>query len=157
MQTPCRRPSRVRLVVLAGLWVAGLAGLGTAVQAQAGKPATAPAFPLDFTTFRAKVEPVFLKKRPEHARCVVCHSQGTNFRLQELSPGATGWTEAQSRKNFEQVQRLVVPGNPAASRLLLMPLAEEVGGIHFHPGGKHFMSLNDPEWKGMADWVKATR
>ena len=83
--------------------------------------------------------------------------QGTNFRLQELSPGATTWTEAQSRKNFEQVQRLVVPGNPAASRLLLMPLAEEVGGIHFHPGGKHFLSLTDPEWKGMADWVKATR
>ena len=73
------------------------------------------------------------------------------------SPGAKGWTEAQSRKNFEQVQRLVVPGNPAASRLLLMPLAEEVGGIHFHPGGKHFMSLTDPEWKGMADWVQATK
>ena len=155
MQTRHYRSVRACVVALAVIGFGTATGGGVALAAQAPRPAAA--FPLDFATFRAKVEPVFLKKRPEHARCYVCHSQGTNFRLQELSPGATTWTEAQSRKNFEQVQRLVVPGNPAASRLLLMPLAEEVGGIHFHPGGKHFLSLTDPEWKGMADWVKATR
>ena len=39
---------------------------------------------LDFDTYKTKVEPMFLEKRPGHARCVVCHSTGTAFRLQQL-------------------------------------------------------------------------
>jgi len=49
---------------------------------------------LDYATFRAKVEPIFLKKREGHARCVVCHAgAGNAFRLQPLAPGATTCTE----------------------------------------------------------------
>jgi hypothetical protein len=48
---------------------------------------------LDFEVFKAKVQPIFLSKRPGHARCYVCHSQGTNFRLQPLSAGSTAWNE----------------------------------------------------------------
>ena len=45
---------------------------------------------LDYTTFVAKVQPIFLKKREGHARCVVCHAgAGNAFRLQPLAPGAT--------------------------------------------------------------------
>jgi hypothetical protein len=38
-----------------------------------------------------------------------------------------------------------------------MPLAHEAGGTEFHPGGKHWDSQNDPEWKTLADWVNHGR
>ena len=55
------------------------------------------------------------------------------------------------------VKKFVRPGNPKESRLLVMPLAHEAGGTEFHPGGKHWESQNDPEWKALADWVNGTR
>lgn len=109
---------------------------------------------LDFATFESKVEPIFLKKRPGHARCVACHvDAGTAFRLQPLDEGAKTWTEEQSRKNFEVVSKLVVPGDPKASRLLIHPLAHDGGGDIFHGGGRQFASMNDPDWRTIADWV----
>jgi hypothetical protein len=112
---------------------------------------------LDFDVFKSKIEPLLLEKRPGHARCYVCHSTGTAFRLQQLSPGAKTWTDEQSRKNFEMIKRFVLPGVPLKSRLLTMPLAEEAGGTAFHPGGKHWESQSDPEWKTLADWVDAKK
>ena len=123
----------------------------------APQPPAASSSPLDFDTYKAKVEPLFLEKRPGHARCVVCHSTGTAFRLQPLTRGQTTWSDEQSHKNFEMVTRFVLPGVPAKSRLLVMPLAHEAGGTEFHPGGKHWQSQDDPEWKTLADWVNKTR
>ena len=108
---------------------------------------------LDYDVFKTKVEPLLLEKRPGHARCYVCHSTGTAFRLQALSPGARTWNEEQSQKNFDMVKRFVLPGVPMKSRLLTMPLAAEAGGVAFHPGGKHWTSQDDAEWKVLADWV----
>jgi len=122
------------------------------VQGQAAAPQAGPKG-LDFQTFRTKVQPIFLAHRGEHARCYACHSQGTPLRLQELSPGATEWNEDQSMKNFQALARVVVPGQPKLSRLILMPLAHEAGGTEFHPGGKHFTSLEDPEVKVIAAWI----
>ena len=115
-------------------------------------PATGPRG-LDFETFRTKIQPIFLAKRGDHARCYACHSQGTPLRLQEISPGTSAWTEDQSRANFAAMQRVVVPGQPKLSRLLLMPLAHEAGGTEFHPGGKHFMTMDDPEVKTLVAWI----
>lgn len=113
---------------------------------------------LDFEVYRAKVEPIFAKKRPNHARCVVCHSANNSaFRLEPLPPGATEWTDEQSRKNFSYVSKLVVPGNPGASRLLRQPLAHEAGGEEFHSGGRQFTSKDDPDWKTISDWVAAAK
>jgi hypothetical protein len=122
-------------------------------------PATsAPAAPaLDFATFRTRIEPILLAKRPGLARCYTCHSQGTTFRLQRLQPGQTTWEEAQSRLNFQAVLRVVVPGDPSASRLLMVPLAAEAGGDPFHPGGKHWRSQTDPEWQTLAAWVRGAQ
>jgi hypothetical protein len=108
---------------------------------------------LDYNAFKTKVEPLLLEKRPGHARCYVCHSTGTAFRLQALSPGATTWNDEQSQKNFQMARRFVLPGVPMKSRLLTMPLAAEAGGVAFHPGGKHWASQDDAEWKVLADWV----
>jgi hypothetical protein len=30
---------------------------------------------VDFEFFKTRVEPIFLKKRPTHARCYVCHAE----------------------------------------------------------------------------------
>jgi hypothetical protein len=115
-------------------------------------PATGPRG-LDFQAYRTQIEPIFLKKRADHARCYACHSQGTPLRLQEMSPGATSWTEEQSRANFAALTRVVVPGQPKLSRLILMPLAHEAGGTEFHPGGKHFATMDDPEIKTLVAWI----
>ena len=113
---------------------------------------------LDFATYRAKVEPIFLKKREGHARCVVCHAgAGNAFRLQPLAPGATTWTEEQSRQNFEAVSKLVRSANLLSSPILKHPLAEDAGGDIFHSGGRQFLSQNDPDWKAIADWARAAK
>jgi len=113
---------------------------------------------LDFETYRTRVEPIFLQRRPGHARCVVCHeASNTAFRLQPLASGSTAWTEEQSRRNFENVIHLVTPGNPAASKLLIHPLSPEAGGDEFHGGGRQFASRDDPEWKAIANWVRQAK
>ena len=112
---------------------------------------------LDYVVFKDKVQPLLAEKRPGHARCNTCHSTGTAFRLQPLPKGRASYTDEESRKNFEAVARVVLPGAPAKSRLLTMPLAHEAGGTEFHPGGKHWESQNDPEWKVLADWVNRAR
>jgi hypothetical protein len=112
---------------------------------------------LDFAMFKSTVEPLLLEKRPGHARCVTCHSTGTAFRLQALVKGETMWSEEQSQKNFDMIKRFVLPGVPAKSRLLVMPLAHEAGGTEFHPGGKHWESQTDPEWRTLASWVNGMK
>jgi hypothetical protein len=113
---------------------------------------------LDFEVYRAKVEPIFLKKRPGHARCIACHeASNSGFRLQQLAQGTTTWTEEQSRKNFESVTKLVSPGNPAGSKLLIHPLAPEAGGDIFHSGGRQFTSKEDPDWAAIADWIRQAK
>jgi hypothetical protein len=114
--------------------------------------AQAPSSGVSYEFFRDKVQPIFLAKRPGHARCVECHDNQAP-RLQELTPGQTMWNEEQSRKNFDAWKGLVVPGEPTASRMLMHPLAKEAGGDPFHAGGKHFKSQTDPEWLVLAAWV----
>jgi hypothetical protein len=114
----------------------------------------APSQSLDFEFYRTHVEPIFLKKRPGHARCVVCHAGSTNaFHLQPLQPGSSTWTEEQSRRNFEIVSALVIPGDPNSSHFLLHPLSPTSGGDIFHSGGRQFASRDDPDWRVIADWV----
>ena len=107
---------------------------------------------LDYEFFKTKVQPIFLAKRPGHARCISCHGSGTPLRLQPLPAGATTWTDEDSQKNFNTIQRVVTPGS-VTSRLLLHPLAEKAGGDFYHNGGKHWSSQNDPEWLILKAWV----
>jgi hypothetical protein len=124
-------------------------------------PTTAPS--LDFEFFKTRVEPIFLKRRPGHARCYVCHSPSGEgyraaFRLQKMSAGSSSWTEEQSRRNFELVSHLVTPGQPLSSRLLMHPLWHlEAGGDPYHEGGKQFASQNDPDWVTLAEWVRGQK
>ena len=122
------------------------------------QPAASSAAPnLDFEYFKNRVQPIFLARREGHARCYSCHSQGTTMRLQPLSAGSTNWNEEESRKNFEAVIKMVSPGDPIQSRLLMHPLATEDGGTLFHNGGKHWASREHPEWKALASWVRGLK
>jgi len=135
-------PSRLAIPI-----AATLLALGTAAPAAAQS--------LDYAFFKSSVEPIFLKKKPDHVRCYVCHSERSNnsFKLEKLPEGAKFWTEEQSRRNFEVVSRLVAPGDPDKSLLLLQPLAPEAGGNAYHTGGRQFASRDDPDWKTLARWV----
>jgi len=118
---------------------------------------------LDYEFFKTRVEPIFLKNRSmDHVRCYACHQVsrhgGGPLSLEQLPPGKTFWTEEQSRHNFETVSKLVVPGAPLSSLLLLMPLETEAGGrADTHQGGRQFASQNDPDWKNMEAWVRGQK
>ena len=116
----------------------------------APQPAT-----LDFEFFKSDVQPIFLEKRAGFTRCVVCHSdEGRVGFLEPLAPGAMAWDEEQSRSNFEAVSRLVTPGDPLGSRLLMHPLEPDAGGDEFHNGGRQFASQDDPQFRTIAAWVR---
>jgi len=131
------------------VWIIALAVILPASSAFAAEAA------LDYDVYKSRVEPIFLKKRPSHGRCYVCHAESNNaFRLQKLAPGSSSWTEEQSQGNFQKAAALVVAGDPDKSKLLLHPLAPEAGGLAFHSGGRQFASKNDPDWKILAQWVR---
>ena len=111
---------------------------------------------LDYDFFKKSVEPIFLEQRAGHARCYACHSQSNNaFHLERLAPGAKFWSEEQSRKNFDLIQRVVNKGDPKASALLLHPLDPRAGGDAFHSGGRQFASRQDKDWKVLAQFAGA--
>jgi hypothetical protein len=131
-----------------------LAAGGSLKQAQS-QPAASPSLSYEF--FRDKVEPIFLFKRPGHTRCVVCHTiNNAPLHLVSLSPGATTWNEEQSRRNFELVTRVAMPGF-LESKLIKHPLAEEAGGDPHHGGAQQFASQQDPDWLTLKAFVVGER
>jgi hypothetical protein len=112
---------------------------------------------LDYGVFKASVEPIFITKRPGYSRCIVCHAGANNsFRLERLQPDGK-FSEESSRKNFETVSHLVVPGKPDDSRILIYPLAPEAGGDAYHSGGRQWPSKEDPNWQAIARWVNGQK
>ena len=114
------------------------------------------AAPLDYEFYKAKVQPIFLEKRPGHAPCVMCHAESnTMLRLEKLPDGQSTWTEDQTRRNFDAVSKIVqAVDDPMTAKILTHPLAPEAGGDAFHSGGRQFASKNDPDWKLIAAWAK---
>jgi hypothetical protein len=151
------RPKRI----LASFLVVSAVALFAPVPFAAQEPAASRPS-LDYEFYKTKVEPIFLKQRsPDHARCYVCHDVskhlGGPLALPLLLPGKDTWTEEQSQANFKVVSKLVTPGNPLTSLLLLRPLAPEAGGMEGHQGGRQFRSQDDPDWKIMAAWVRGQK
>src|SRR5258708_5925572 len=139
------RPKRILASVLVASAVALYPPIPLAAQgASASRPS------LDYEFFKTQVEPIFAKKRwPDHARCYVCHEVsrhgGGPLSLERQSTGTGSWTEEQSRNNFQTVSKLVTPGNPLQSLLLLMPLAPDVAGLAAtHPEALQFPSHPHP-------------
>jgi hypothetical protein len=139
------------IVVAACVSVAAAGSLRQAGSQSVSSPTASAS--LNYEFFKAKVEPIFLVKRPGHTRCVVCHTiNNAAFHLVPLSPGSAAWNEEQSRMNFELVKRVAMPGY-LESKLLIHPLAEEAGGDPHHGGGQQFSSQEDPEWLTLKAFV----
>jgi len=139
------------MVVAACLTLAAVGSVGQAKSQTA--PSAAAAASLDYDFFKSRVQAVFLKKREGHARCVVCHTfNNAPFKLVPLSAGATAWNEEQSRRNFELVKRVAMPGF-LESKLLKHPLAEAAGGDYHHGGAEQFSSQQDPDWLTLKAFV----
>jgi hypothetical protein len=125
--------------------------------AAAARPVAATGSRLSYETFKTRVQPILTSARKGNARCTACHSRGGgNAYLEPLPPGSETYTEDQSRRNFERVSRLVVPGEPLRSLLLTNPLDTDAGGGQWHGGGKHWHSQNDSEWQTLAAWVRGS-
>src|ERR1700728_5431016 len=82
---------------------------------------------LDYEFYKARVQPIFLEKRPGHAPCVMCHAESnTILRLEKLPDGQSTWTEEQTRKNFDTVSKIVqAVDDPMSAKILTHPLAPE--------------------------------
>ncbi len=140
-----------RIIVSWSLLALGLTG--QTLRAQSAAPT------LDFEFFRQKVQPIFLTQRGDHARCIVCHGDpesNLHPHLALLAPGALFWNEEDSRKNFAEYSKIVVPGS-LTSRLLMHPLAPAAGGDPDHLGGKQFKSQDDPDWQILKEWVMGAK
>ena len=130
-----------------------LAAVASSRQAGSQPAASGAPAALNYEFFKNKVEPVFLTKRPGHARCVLCHTVNhAPFHLVPLSPGSTTWNEEQSRRNFELVQQVAAPGI-MESPLVKHPLAKAAGGDNHHGGGDQFTSQQDPDWQTLKAFV----
>ena len=71
-------------------------------------PVSAGAQELDYGYFKSSIQPIFVKKREGHTRCIVCHAGANNaMRLTPLAAGAANFSEEQSKTNFETVSRIV--------------------------------------------------
>ena len=147
----------VKALLLTTACVLFAAGLGAATSTpaeQAGFPTAA-----DIETYRKTVERVFMNDRggtvPGMAACVMCHTWQTRVRFTLETPATdAGWTVEQSRKNFDVVTKLVNTASPAASRLLLKPLALSAGGMG-HTGGSFWTSRTDPEYLAILNWISS--
>jgi hypothetical protein len=149
---------KIRGLQLIALFVITAAALcaAPAVVSISGQGASASPRTPDYEFFKGRVEPIFLKKRPGHARCYACHGSGTGPQyLVPLPPGADFWTEEQSRKIFRNVSAFVDSDDPMSSLILIHPLSPMAGGdITFaHGGGRQFESKEDPDWKIISQWV----
>lgn len=147
------------LLVAACLFLAAAGFVKAADQAESSQittPSASPA-PLDYGFYKNYVQPIFLRKRPRHARCFLCHAEiRTPMKLVPLSPGATEWNEEQTLKNFEAVKNVAFPGN-LNSPILRHPLLTAAGGDFAHTGGKHFLSKNDPEWLTLRAFIMGAK
>jgi len=111
---------------------------------------------LDFQFYRTCVQQMYQNPRPGQLSCQECHAGGfTGFAPRPAN--GTAWTEAEARRGFETIQRLILPGNPIQSRWLLKPLHPDGGGTYTHNGVRRWQSRDDPEWQMMAAWVRGER
>jgi hypothetical protein len=113
---------------------------------------------LDYDYFKAKVQPIFVTKRPGHAPCVMCHAEANNMLSLQKLPLGQKWSEDATRKNFETVSKIVeAADDPLQSKILIHPLAPEAGGDAYHNGGRQFENKDDSNWKIIADWAKGAK
>jgi hypothetical protein len=104
---------------------------------------TAPDIDVEF--FQACVHPIFFQPIPSASglACVNCHSEE--------------FTQTDPEESWSAIDRLIEPGRPTQSRLLMHPLHPDAGGDYVHNGVRRWLSQDDPEWQMLAAWVSGER
>ena len=121
-----------------------------AIAGEQGREARADGPEPDFGFFREKIEPVL------QSVCSQCHAgkgQG-QFAMIARPPGAP-IPEAESRRNFQTVSKLVVAGKPTESKFLLKPLSERDGGVKH--GGNARIFKGTPAYRAWVDFINGTK
>ena len=101
------------------MWCRGLV-LAVAAAVLAA-PASAGAQTLSYDYFKGSVQPIFLKKREGHTRCIVCHAGANNaMRLTPLERGATkadmeAFAFLHAHANHNALRRIERPDLPDAA------------------------------------------
>jgi hypothetical protein len=112
---------------------------------------------LDFNFFRSCVQRVFQNPKEGHIRCSNCHGAGQMGFAPVPGGGRAEWDDAEAKRAFQVINRLVIPGNPDQSRFLLKPLHPDGGGSYAHNGVRRWQNRNDPEWQMLASWVRGEK
>jgi hypothetical protein len=133
------------------------AGVSAAGGAEAGEAMAEAPPTVDFDFFQNCVQRIFVTTTPGALPCAECHTSGAAGFARTIGDGRDFWNEVESRRNFSVAMRLIEPGEPTRSRLLMHPLAFEGGGDYTHNGPRRWRSMDDPEWQMLAGWVRGER
>jgi hypothetical protein len=120
----------------------------------------------DFEYFKARVQPLLVKPGADGRACVMCHATQAGFALK--LPGKAGFSEAQSRANFESVLRQVNREAPKKSKVLLKPTRpnDNAGDPALegatHGGGTRWGRSTEEasgsvEYETILDWIRGAR
>lgn len=120
----------------------------------------------DYEYFRVRVQPLLAQPGADGRACVVCHATQTGFGLR--MPGKGGFTEAQSRANYESVLRQVTVGQPKQSKILVKPTRpnDNAGDPALenatHGGGTRWGRTTEEasgsvEYETVLDWIRGAR
>lgn len=101
---------------------------------------------LDYGTFAVAIDSMLTARGCDNARC---HGGGIRGTYQ-LSPD----TDKDLDMDFEQSILQVNGNDPAASPILMKPLAEAAGG-DAHAGGEAFTSTGDDCYQAILSWIEA--
>ncbi len=111
---------------------------------------------LDFEFYRTCVQRIYQNPREGQISCEQCHAGGFMGFAPRAGNGSA-WTEAEARRGYEAIQRVILPGNPVQSRFMLKPLHPDGGGSYTHNGVRRWQSRDDPEWLMLAAWIRGER
>ncbi len=126
-----------------------LSGCDTADTTAPPPPTGGREYVVDFEVFTDVIDPLLTNLGCDNSACHGGGFRGT-FRL-SLN------TNKDVNLDFEQVRLQINAGDPAASRLLIKPLAESAGGVAHTADSEHFgfMSKDDPGYLDILVWIEA--
>ncbi len=125
-----------------------VAGCGLAPTDDPDPPTGGREYVLDYDVFATEIDTILTSHGCDNT---FCHGGGFrgSFRL---SPD----TDKDVDLDFAQVGYQIYPDDPAASRLLLKPLAESAGGIAHTASSQQygFTTTNDPDYQAILTWIE---